>query len=285
MKIPKRIFNFTLHKTNRIAITWWMPGADPFNPKHVYQHSVCSLKNELTRQCSGSLDNESLTQFQSFVANDLLGHRFPREGCLERISRLRSEPAHQGTHTSAIKPISRKEEKETPTTCLFRIEFWLKVEGNAAGENLVCWRRRRKPQCIVFFKILKDTFFALDNDVFRCAIRRKLDMAVTANREVSAGCQREVDAVGFHRSSCMRTGRIHARHHILLLQAWIRVLRRKGGIHIRKTSSSQNVERLLRNTSVRSSETEQIWLDVITSAYDGMMRDALHCSRLCLPAR
>ena len=62
---------------------------------------------------------------------------------------------------------------------------------------------------------------------------RRIGFPVLPMSMICEGCSVAIDAHGFHRSTCMRTGRVHARHRILLM-TWVRILR-EAGLTIRTT--------------------------------------------------
>ena len=104
---------------------------------------------------------------------------------------------------------------------------------------------------------------------FRCAILRRINLPVLADATRCEGCNRPIDMHGYHRSTCMRTGRVHARHRTLL-ETWVRVLR-EGGASIRIGGRNPHVERLIRNTFLRSSPDDDRRMDIVVSGLSDVM--------------
>jgi hypothetical protein len=97
----------------------------------------------------------------------------------------------------------------------------------------------------------------LANDEISCALRRRVGLATGAELAQCEGCGRNLDAFGHHRCNCTRTGRNHARHRGVL-GAWRQVFAESGNAVARR-----NVERLLRNTHVPVSGSDNRRLDLV----------------------
>ena len=82
--------------------------------------------------------------------------------------------------------------------------------------------------------------------LFRFCVARRLGLPVLPLLDACEGCGTLLDEFGYHRATCMRTGRVHARHRHLV-QAWRRVLT-EAGVSV----PDRNVERLLRHTHTLS---------------------------------
>ena len=81
---------------------------------------------------------------------------------------------------------------------------------------------------------------------FTAALRLRLGLRIP-RQDASVfceGCNCRLDDFGYHRLTCMRTGRVHARH-FTLVRAWRQVLVEAGAFIPRR-----NIERMLRNTSM-----------------------------------
>lgn len=74
--------------------------------KPTYTHPLGSSENELPKVFPIFLENVLLTEFQNYLQNELLGHRFPREGAHERISRSSGEQAWEGFQIFRVRLIS-----------------------------------------------------------------------------------------------------------------------------------------------------------------------------------
>ena len=98
----------------------------------------------------------------------------------------------------------------------------------------------------------------LASPLFRFSLCRRLGLPVCVGGGACEGCGRELDAYGFHRATCMRTGRVHARHKHLVA-AWRRVFG-EAGINI----PDRNVERFLRDTHIRRGPQDGRRMDLVT---------------------
>ena len=97
----------------------------------------------------------------------------------------------------------------------------------------------------------------MSNQIFRCAIRRKLGLAINF----------EGDLHGHHRLTSNLGARLHTRH-TLLCNAWRQVFVEAGG-----QVPDRNVERLLRTTNVPVPSGDQRRLDLIVpglNVYEGL---------------
>ena len=104
----------------------------------------------------------------------------------------------------------------------------------------------------------------LDDCVMRCAVLRRLGLPVIADGCECAACGRPSDSRGFHRTTCMRTGLVHARHR-LLIQTWRRVFR-----EAKSPIPDRNVERLMGATHIRRSLDDRRRMDLIASGIPGV---------------
>ncbi len=77
-----------------------------------------------------------------------------------------------------------------------------------------------------------------------------------------------LDAFGHHRTTCMRTGRVQARHKFLV-QAWRRVFS-EAGIVI----PDRNVERCLRDTHINRGPHDTRRMDLVTPGVPGVFGGA-----------
>jgi hypothetical protein len=105
----------------------------------------------------------------------------------------------------------------------------------------------------------------MDDPVFRCAMARRLGLPIAAESSLCEGCGRALDEYGFHRTTCMRTGRVQSRHKFVV-QAWRRVFR-EAGVAI----PDRNVERFLRDTHIRRSESDGRRMDLVTPGIPGVL--------------
>ena len=98
----------------------------------------------------------------------------------------------------------------------------------------------------------------LRNPVLQALLRRRLGLPIIAlpERCEAASCRREVDAYGFHRSACTRTGRIHGRH-AACLGPW-RIVLEEAGYRVR-------AERLLRDTNVSVGQGDLRRMDLVAA--------------------
>ena len=108
----------------------------------------------------------------------------------------------------------------------------------------------------------------LDSAEFRCAVMRRLGLPTAAVRSHCEGCGRDLDAYGLHRTTCMRTGRVHARHK-LLVTTWRRVFREAG-----HRIPDRNVERFMRTTHIRRSLDDARRMDLVTPGLPGVFGGA-----------
>ena len=106
--------------------------------------------------------------------------------------------------------------------------------------------------------------FQLTCPLFRCAVQRRLGMKVDPAAAMCEGCHAHLDGYGWHRTTCMRTGRVQVRHKPLL-HVWQRIFR-EAGVPIAK----QNFERLLRTTHIRRGPNDLRRMDLISAGIDGI---------------
>ena len=103
-----------------------------------------------------------------------------------------------------------------------------------------------------------------DDAEFRCALRRRLHLPVNLLDDKCLACRAQLDPYGFHVTTCMRTGLVHARHKCLV-QCW-RTVCKEAGVNI----PDRNVERLIRDTHLRHSANDGRRLDLITPGVGGI---------------
>ena len=108
--------------------------------------------------------------------------------------------------------------------------------------------------------------FRLTSPEFRCALSRRLGLPIEAVADVCEGCGHVLDEFGWHRSTCMRTGRVQTRHKPLIY-VWQRVFR-EAGIPI----PDRNRERMLCTTHINRGEHDARRMDLITSGIDGVFQ-------------
>ena len=104
----------------------------------------------------------------------------------------------------------------------------------------------------------------LDAPIFRCALMRRLGLPVAATADFCEGCNAVLDDMGFHRTTCMRTGRVQTRH-TFLIKAWRRVFR-EAGINI----PQRNCERTLNTTHINRGSGDLRRMDLIFPGVDGV---------------
>jgi len=105
---------------------------------------------------------------------------------------------------------------------------------------------------------------SLDDVQFRCAISRRLCLPVNPVPNTCSGCTRELDSFGFHRTTCMRTGLVHARHKSIV-SYWRRIFK-ECGVNI----PNRDCERFNRDTHLRRSETDARRMDLVTPGLSGV---------------
>ena len=98
----------------------------------------------------------------------------------------------------------------------------------------------------------------LCNPIHQCLLRWRLGLPILSDAEVCEGrrCRAILDELGHHRSACMRTGRVHARH-AAALNPWKQVLE-EAGYRIR-------TERLLRDTHLRTTPQDMRRMDMVAA--------------------
>ena len=95
-------------------------------------------------------------------------------------------------------------------------------------------------------------------------MQRHLGMKIDPAAAMCEECHAHLDGYGWHRTTCMRTGRVQVRH-IPLLHVWQRLLR-EAGVPIAK----QNFECLLRTTHIRRGPNDLRRMDLISAGIDGI---------------
>ena len=99
----------------------------------------------------------------------------------------------------------------------------------------------------------------IKNTTFQCLLRRRLGLALhnldthTCN---GRNCRAFLDMFGHHLSTCMRSGRVHARH-TAGIKPWKMVLE-EAGFHIR-------IERMLNNTHLRVHSGDRRRMDIVAA--------------------
>ena len=116
----------------------------------------------------------------------------------------------------------------------------------------------------------------ISSDEFLCALRRRLGLCVDCDAGHCEGCGRGLDAHGFHRTTCTRTGRNHARHRGVV-DAWRQVFQEAGG-HV----PDRNVERLLRATHVPVDPSDNRRLDLVVTGLSVARGLPLFCDATCV---
>ena len=104
----------------------------------------------------------------------------------------------------------------------------------------------------------------LDAPIFRCALMRRLGLPVAATADFCEGCNAVLDDMGFHRTTCMRTGRVQTRH-TFLIKEWRRVFR-EAGINI----PQRNCERTLNTTHINRGSGDLRRMNLIFPGVDGV---------------
>ena len=125
---------------------------------------------------------------------------------------------------------------------------------SSAGPNSSRW----------LYAIPSEKQFQLTCPRFRCAVQRRLGMKVDPAAAMCEGCHARLDGYGWHRTTCMRTGRVQVRHKPLL-HVWQSIFR-EAGVPIAK----QNFERLLRTTHIRRGPNDLRRMDLISAGIDGI---------------
>ena len=103
---------------------------------------------------------------------------------------------------------------------------------------------------------------------FRFAFSRRLGLPTDFQANFCEGCHAPLDDYSFHRTTCTRTGRNHQRHKSIL-DVWTRVLR-EAGITIRTSGPHRNIERLLRDTFLRTGASDMRRMDFVLSGIEGV---------------
>ena len=125
---------------------------------------------------------------------------------------------------------------------------------SCAGPNSARWL-----SAIPFEKALR-----FDCPTFRVAVLRRLGLPVEMLADTCEGCGANLDEMGYHRTTCMRSGRVQTRHKPLI-QIWRRIFR-EAGINI----SQRNTERTLATTHVRRSPDDRRRMDFLCPGVDGI---------------
>ena len=129
---------------------------------------------------------------------------------------------------------------------------------SCAGPNSGRWL-----SAIPFEKALK-----FECPIFRMAVLRRLGLPVETLADTCEGCGNNLDEMGYHRTTCMRSGRVQTRHKPLI-QIWRRIFR-EAGINI----SNRNTERTLGSTHIRRSPNDLRRMDFLCPGVDGVFGGA-----------
>ena len=100
------------------------------------------------------------------------------------------------------------------------------------------------------------------------AVLRRLGLPAEMLADACEGCGSNLDEMGYHRTTCMRSGRVQTRHKPLI-QIWRRVFR-EAGISI----GQRNVERTLGSTHIRRSPEDRRRMDLLCPGVDGIFGGA-----------
>jgi len=109
-----------------------------------------------------------------------------------------------------------------------------------------------------------DAQFQMEAPIFRCAVFRRLGLQVDPTGGQCEGCGHVLDPFGWHRCTCMRSGRVQKRHKPLVA-AWRRVFREAGVV-----IPDRNIERRLATTHINRGPNDRRRMDLITSGIDGI---------------
>ena len=126
---------------------------------------------------------------------------------------------------------------------------------SCAGPNAAWWMTA----------IPSEAALRLDAPAFRTALLRRLGLPVDVMGGECEGCHTLLDDMGYHRTTCMRTGRVQTRHTFLLKTAWRRIFR-EAGVSI----PDRNVERTLRTTHINRGSDDNRRMDLVCSGIDGV---------------
>jgi len=132
---------------------------------------------------------------------------------------------------------------------------------SAAGPNSSRW----------LYAIPWEKQLTLSCPLFRCALQRRLGMRVNPIGDACEGCGTHLDAFGWHRTTCMRSGRVQTRHKPLI-QIWRRVFREAGSKFLRGTLRGCCTELM----SIGAPMTPGAWISLLGASM-GYFRDLL-CS-------
>ena len=132
------------------------------------------------------------------------------------------------------------------------------IVRSSAGPNAGRW----------LWSVPSEKALQIDSPIFRCGILRRLGLPVVATADHCEGCGRILDESGFHRTTCMRSGRVQVRHKPLI-HIWRRVFR-EAGIHI----PDRSIERLLCRTHIRRGPDDARRMDLVCPGIDGVFSGA-----------
>ena len=116
------------------------------------------------------------------------------------------------------------------------------------------------------FSIPFESSFKMESPLFRCALSRRLGLPVDPITHVCEGCGNDLDPFGWHRTTCMSTGRVQTRHKPII-SIWQRIFR-EAGIPIQ----DRNKERMLRTTQIRRNNSDARRMDLICHGIDGVFQ-------------
>ena len=129
---------------------------------------------------------------------------------------------------------------------------------SSSGPNAARW----------LWAIPHEQALTIDSAVFRSACCRRLGLPMQCVEDACEGCGIPLDEMGYHRLTCMRTGRVQCRHkHII--KGWRRIFR-EAGVNI----PDRNVERTLGTTHIRRSPQDLRRMDLICEGIDGVFGGA-----------
>ena len=145
------------------------------------------------------------------------------------------------------------------TTSAQQLELQRQLEAAAPREDQARLRSCRGRNSSKWLTAIPyQEMLTLSNPILQCLLRRRLGMAVLADAEECEGrsCRAPGDALGHHRASCTRTGRIHGRH-AAAIAPWRQVLHEAG--------YRTRCERLLRDTHLPTDPRDQRRMDIVAS--------------------
>ena len=133
------------------------------------------------------------------------------------------------------------------------------------SSELAVLRSGSGPHCAPWLHVIPyENGLSLDDAQFRVSMLRRLYLPASPFNNPCPGCRNHLDQYGFHRTTCMRTGVVHARHKVLV-NSWKRLFK-EIGVNIPR----RDVERPLRLTHIRRSENDNRRMDLITRGLSGI---------------